>query len=275
MDALKLYQAQMRVPDDPEAALAAAAEAMERAADRGADMVALPEMFCCPYETALFPRYAEPEGGRVWSRCAELAAKHGLWLSAGSMPERGADGRVYNTAYVFDRAGRMAAKHRKMHLFDIDVRGGQRFLESETLAPGNAVTVFDTEFGPIGLCVCYDFRFPELGRLMAVRGARLVLVPAAFNPTTGPAHWELMFRSQAMYNQVFAAGTAPALDRTASYHSWGHTIVADPWGDVAAQLDDAEGFLFTEIDLRQVARIREQLPLLRHRRTDVYTLTEN
>jgi len=263
------------VPDDPEAALAAAAEAMERAADRGADMVALPEMFCCPYETALFPRYAEPEGGRVWSRCAELAAKHGLWLSAGSMPERGADGRVYNTAYVFDRAGRMAAKHRKMHLFDIDVRGGQRFLESETLAPGNAVTVFDTEFGPIGLCVCYDFRFPELGRLMAVRGARLVLVPAAFNPTTGPAHWELMFRSQAMYNQVFAAGTAPALDRTASYHSWGHTIVADPWGDVAAQLDDAEGFLFTEIDLRQVARIREQLPLLRHRRTDVYTLTEN
>ena len=275
MDVLKLYQAQMRVPSDTEAALDIAAEAMESAADLGADMVALPEMFCCPYETANFPRYAEPEGGRVWSRCAELAAKRGLWLSAGSMPERGADGKVYNTAYVFDRAGRMAAKHRKMHLFDIDVKGGQRFMESETLTAGSTVTVFDTEFGQLGLCVCYDFRFPELGRLMALRGARLVLVPAAFNPTTGPAHWELMFRSQAMYNQVFAAGTAPALDRTASYHSWGHTIVTAPWGNTVAQLDETEGFLLTEIDLAQTASVREQLPLLRHRRTDVYTLTEN
>ena len=275
MDKLKLYQAQMRVPADPAEALDAAAAAVGHAASLGADIAALPEMFCCPYETVRFPQYAEPEGGRVWSRCAELAAKHGLWLSAGSMPELGADGKVYNTAYVFDRAGRQAAKHRKMHLFDIDVRGGQRFMESETLSPGNAVTVFGTEFGPVGLCVCYDFRFPELCRLMALRGARLVLVPAAFNLTTGPAHWELMFRSQAMYNQVFAAGTAPALDRAASYHSWGHTVVADPWGGVVAQLDDAEGFLFTELDLTQTDAVREQLPLLRHRRTDVYTLSEN
>ena len=275
MDTLKLYQAQMRVPDDPAEALDAAAAAAEHAASLGADMLALPEMFCCPYETARFPRYAEPEGGRVWSRCAELAAKHGLWLSAGSMPERGTDGKVYNTAYVFDRAGRPAAKHRKMHLFDIDVKGGQRFLESETLSPGSSVTVFDTEFGPVGLCVCYDFRFPELGRLMALRGARLVLVPAAFNPTTGPAHWELMFRSQAMFNQFFAAGTAPAPDPAASYHSWGHTIVTDPWGGVAAQLGDAEGFLLTELDLTRTDAVREQLPLLRHRRTDVYTLSEN
>ena len=275
MDTLRLYQAQMRVPADVEQALSSAADAVERAKELGADMAALPEMFCCPYETVNFPRYAEPEGGRVWSRCAELAAKHGLWFSAGSMPELGADGKVYNTAYVFDRTGRMAAKHRKMHLFDIDVQGGQRFMESETLSPGNAVTVFDTEFGPVGLCVCYDFRFPELGRLMALRGARLVLVPAAFNLTTGPAHWELMFRSQAMYNQVFAAGTASARDMAASYHSWGHTIVAGPWGGIAAQLDEAEGFLLTEIDLRQADAVREQLPLLRHRRTDVYTLAEN
>ena len=275
MDTLKLYQAQTRVPDDPAEALDIAADAAAHAASLGADMVALPEMFCCPYETANFPRYAEPEGGRVWSRCAELAAKHGLWFSAGSMPERGPDGKVYNTAYVFDRAGRPAAKHRKMHLFDIDVKGGQRFMESETLSPGNDVTVFGTEFGPVGLCVCYDFRFPELGRLMALRGARLVLVPAAFNLTTGPAHWELMFRSQAMYNQVFAAGTAPARDTEASYHSWGHTVVTDPWGGVLAQLDAGEGFLFTELDLRQAEAVREQLPLLRHRRTDVYTLAEN
>ena len=274
MDKIKLYQAQMLVPTETEAALDRAGEAMARAAALGADLVALPEMFCCPYDTACFPRYAQPEGGPVWRRCSELARTYGLYLSAGSMPERGEDGRIYNTAYVFDREGRQIARHRKMHLFDIDVKGGQRFRESDTLSPGREVTVFHTEFGPLGLCVCYDFRFPELGRLMALRGARLVLVPAAFNLTTGPAHWELMFRSQAMYNQFFAAGTAPARDMTAGYHSWGHSLTADPWGDVTALLEEGEGYLFTELDLGRTAQVREQLPLLRHRRTDVYTLTE-
>ncbi len=274
MDNLKLFQAQMRVPSEKEEALDAAAAAVEAAAARGADMAALPEMFCCPYDTACFPLYAEEEGGPVWTRCSEIARTYGIWLSAGTMPERAPDGRIYNTAYVFDRQGRQAAKHRKMHLFDIDVKGGQTFFESETLSPGDSVTVFPTEFGPIGLCVCYDFRFPELGRLMALRGARLILVPAAFNMTTGPAHWELMFRSQAMYNQVFAAGTAPARDLSAGYHSWGHSIIAGPWGDLIAQMDEKEGGQLTKLDLARVEPIREQLPLLRHRRTDIYTLEE-
>ena len=274
MDRIKIYQAQMRVPDRTEDALAAAAEIMAHAASLGADMVTLPEMFCCPYETKNFPLYAEEEGGRAWSHCSSLAREYGLWLSAGSMPERDSLGRVFNTAYVFDRQGRQAAKHRKMHLFDIDVKGGQTFFESETLTPGRDITVFDTEFGPVGLCVCYDFRFPELGRLMALRGARLVLVPAAFNQTTGPAHWELMFRSQSMYNQFYAAGTSPCLDETASYHAWGHSIVTGPWGDTLAQLDETEGFQFTELDLTRAEAVREQLPLLRHRRTDIYTLSE-
>ncbi len=273
MDTIKLYQAQMRVPEDVEQALRIADEAAAEAASLGADMAALPEMFCCPYETKNFPVYAEPQGGRIFTRCAEIARTHGIWLSAGTMPELDGE-RVYNTAYVFDRQGSMAAKHRKMHLFDIDVKGGQTFRESETLTPGDSVTVFDTEFGPLGLCVCYDFRFPELGRLMALKGARLVLVPAAFNLTTGPAHWELMFRSQAMYNQVFCAGTSPARDMTASYHAWGHSIVTDPWGGVVGQLDEAEGHQLTELDLSQVEPVREQLPLLRHRRTDVYMLEE-
>lgn len=274
-DRLRIYQAQMRVREDKEESLAAAEEAARRGASLGADLVCLPEMFCCPYEAALFPGYAEPAGGRVWSRCAEIAAKLGVWLSAGSFPEVDSGGRVYNTAFVFDRAGRQAARHRKMHLFDIDVRGGQRFRESDTLTPGGEVTVFPTEFGPMGLCVCYDFRFPELGRLMALRGARLVLVPGAFNMTTGPAHWELTFRGQAMFNQFFAAGTSPARDMTASYHAWGHSLVADPWGAVTASLDESEGGLLTAPDLSECARVREQLPLLRHRREDIYTLREN
>lgn len=271
MDTIRILQYQMSVPDCPEAALDCAEDACKQAAHMNADMVTLPEMFCCPYETVNFPIYAQDEGGPLWRRCAELAKTYGVYLSAGSMPERSMDGKIYNTAYIFDRNGAQIAKHRKMHLFDINVAGGQAFQESATLSAGDNVTVFDTEFGPIGLCICYDFRFPELGRQMALRGARLILVPAAFNLTTGPAHWELMFRAQAMFNQVFAVGTAPARDMTASYHSWGHSIAVDPWGSVTAQMDEAAGFQLLELDLSQTVAVREQIPLLRHRRTDIYS----
>lgn len=271
---LRVLQWQMLVPEQTERALQSAEQACRKAKDLHADLLALPEMFCCPYETANFPRYAEPEGGRVYEACAELARAYGVCLSAGSMPERGADGRVYNTAYVFDRAGKQIVKHRKMHLFDIDVQGGQSFRESDTLTAGDSVTVFDTEFGKMGLCVCYDFRFPELGRLMALRGAQVVLVPAAFNMTTGPKHWELMFRAQAMFNQVFTLGTAPALDPSASYHSYGHSIAVDPWGATIAKLDAGADFQLVELDLAETERVRAQIPLLRHRRTDVYRLEE-
>ena len=239
------------------------------------DLIALPEMFCCPYAVDQFAGYAEEEGGPAWTACARTARDLGVWLSAGSLPERGEDGRLYNTAYVFDRQGRCVAKHRKAHLFDIDVRGGQRFQESATLSPGNTVTTFDTEFGVMGLCICYDFRFPELGRLMALAGARVILVPAAFNMTTGPAHWELMFRSQALNNQLFAVGTAPARDLSASYHSWGHSIITDPWGQVVSQLEEGPGRAVTTLNLDRVEDVRAQLPLLRHRRTDLYQLTSS
>ena len=191
------------------------------------------------------------------------------------MPERSEDGRIYNTAYVFDREGQCAARHRKMHLFNIDVAGGQRFFESDTLSAGNVVTVFDTEFGKLGLCVCYDIRFPELSRLMALRGAKAILVPAAFNHTTGPKHWELLFRAQAMFHQLYTIGTASALDESAAYHSWGHSIAVDPWGEVLAQMDTREGAQLVELDFSEVDAVRRQIPLLRHRRTDVYTLFEN
>ena len=267
---IRILQAQMSVPAEPEEALARAEQACRNAARLGADLVTLPEMFCCPYETANFPVYAQEEGGQVWTECREMAKRYGIYLSAGSMPERGQDGKVYNTAYVFDREGNQIAKHRKAHLFDIDVKGGQQFRESATLSPGNKVTVFDTEFGRMGLCVCYDFRFPELCRRMALDGAWLVLVPAAFNMTTGPLHWELMFRSQAMFNQVYALGTAPARDMSASYHSYGHSIAADPWGKVIAQMDEKEGYQLVEAEKDEVDAVREQLPLLRHRRPEIY-----
>ena len=129
-------------------------------------------------------------------------AGQGIWLVGGSLPELEGD-RVYNTSYVFDPEGRQVAKHRKMHLFDIDVAGGQSFRESATLSPGEQVTVFDTPWGRMGLCICFDLRFEELCRLMVLEGARVLLAPAAFNMTTGPAHWELLLRQRAVDNQCF------------------------------------------------------------------------
>ena len=147
-------------------------------------------------------------------------------------------------------------------------------MESETLTAGDEVTVFDTEFCKMGLCICYDARFPELFRLMADRGAKLILVPAAFNMTTGPAHWELLFRQRAVDNQVFSVATSSARDPEASYHAWGHSIVTDPWGRVVKQLDAKEEICIVELDLELADRIRAELPLLAHRRTDVYRLEQ-
>ena len=244
---------------------------VRQAAAQKPDLITLPEIWNGPYQQDLFPSFAEPRFGPSWQLLSALASEYGIWLSGGSIAER-EDGRVYNTAYVFDRAGNEAARHRKMHLFDINVTGGQHFRESQTLTAGNEVTVFDTEFCRMGLCICYDMRFPELSRLMVDRGAKLILVPAAFNMTTGPAHWELLFRQRAVDNQVFCVGTSPARDEAASYHAWGHSIVTDPWGRVVTQMDAAEEIRVAELDLDLVDRIRAELPLLAHRRTDVYRL---
>lgn len=271
-DVMKVYQVQCRVYPRKEDTLNALAFWMEKAAAAGADLVALPEMFCCPYEAANFPRYAEAEGGTLFRRCSDLARAYGMYLSAGSMPELAMGGKIYNTAFVFDRQGHAIARHRKMHLFDISVDGGQQFRESDTLSAGNDVTVFETEFGRLGLCICYDVRFPELSRLMAMARARAVLVPAAFNMTTGPAHWELTFRARALDNQMFFLGTAPARDRSASYRSWGHSIAVDPWGTVIAQLEEGEDAQLVTIELSRADDIRRQLPLLQHRRQDCYRL---
>ena len=268
---MKIAQLQTHVYPEKPLSLAQVEAYMDKVMPEKPDLVALGEMFQCPYVTQNFPLYAEEEGGDTWQRLSQLAAKHQVYLSAGTVPELDG-GKVYNTAYVFDRQGRQIAKHRKVHLFDIDVEGGQSFRESDTLSAGNQVTVFDTEFGKIGICVCFDFRFPELGRLMALKGAKLILVPAAFNMTTGPAHWQIMFRSQALNNQCFVAGTSPARDEASSYVAWGHSLLVSPWGDIIKEAGEKEGFQITEIDLAEADRIRSQLPLLSARRTDVYTL---
>lgn len=237
-----------------------------------ADVVTLPEMFNCPYVTEVFKDYGEREGELTWQTLSRLAKEYQVYLSGGSIPEFGDDGKVYNTAYVFDPLGHQIAKHRKAHLFDIDVKGGQSFKESDILSAGNEIVTFDTSFGKMGLCICYDFRFPEMARLMALEGAKIILVPAAFNMTTGPAHWEILFRCRALDNQVYTVGTAPARDASSGYTSWGHSLVVDPWGKILNMMGEEEGYIETTLHLDLVEKVRQELPLLHHRRDDMYEM---
>lgn len=268
---MKFALLQMPVTADKAENLAVARDYIRRAAKGGADVAILPEMFCCLYTNAAFVQNAEAAGEGVYTAMAEAARESGLWLVAGSMPER--DGaRIYNTAFVFDPTGACVARHRKMHLFDIDVQGGQRFFESETFTAGDSVTVFDTPFGKLGLCICFDMRFPELARCMALSGAQAIVAPAAFNMTTGPAHWELLFRQRAVDNQLFTLGVAPARDAGGPYVSYGNSLVCSPWGDVVARAGSEPALLLVEVDFGYNDQIRAQLPLLSARRTDVYRL---
>ena len=270
MSKARVAMIQMHVEEDKLKNITNASELVKKAVEQGVDMAVLPEMFNCPYKTSNFPVYAEKEGGECYSLLSNLAKTHGIYLVAGTMPEKDDEGRVFNTSYVFDRQGFKIGKHRKMHLFDIDVEGGQYFKESETLTAGNSVTVFDTEFGKMGLAICYDFRFPELSRLMVDEGARVLISPAAFNMTTGPAHWEVMFRSRAIDNQVYTIGTAPARDVDSCYTSYGNSIIVSPWGEVIVKMDEKEGYSIAELDLDYVEKVRRELPLLAHRRKDIY-----
>ncbi len=266
---MKIALIQMNVEEDKEKNVASAARKIGEASKQGADIVVLPEMFCCPYENESFKANAEPEGGPVWQAMSASAKENGVYLLAGSIPES-EEGRIYNTCFIFDRSGAQIAKHRKMHLFDIDVEGGQRFFESDTFTPGDRITVFDTEFCKIGVCVCFDMRFPELSRIMALEGASIILVPAAFNMTTGPAHWETMFRQRAVDNQLFTVGVAPARNEEGPYVSYGNSIAVSPWGDILYRAGHREEAAVLDIDLNLVKKIRSQLPLLSARRTDLY-----
>ncbi|WP_367272320.1 carbon-nitrogen hydrolase family protein [uncultured Dysosmobacter sp.] len=264
---------QMPVTADKQQNIQTALGKLQETARNGADIAVLPEMFCCPYQNDCFRAYGEAENGPVQAALSALAAELGIYIVGGSIPEL-ADGHVYNTSYVYDRRGTLVGKHRKAHLFDIDVAGGQRFRESDTLSPGNAVTTFETEFGTMGLCICFDLRFEELARCMCLRGAKVLFVPAAFNMTTGPAHWELLFRQRAVDNQCFTVGVSPARDETAGYVAYGNSIAVDPWGTVLCRAGGEKTTLYADLDLARLEAIRQQLPILSARRMDLYEVRE-
>ena len=224
------------------------------------DFVVLPEIFTCPYDNNCFPQFAESGEGETYRFLANLARERKAYVIGGSIPEL-EEGKIYNTSYIFDRGGKLIGGHRKIHLFDIDVQGGQYFKESDVLSPGTQITVFDTEFGKMGVCICFDIRFPDLFIEMRKAGARMVFIPAAFNMTTGPAHWETLFRSRALDQQIYVLGCSPARDEKASYVAYGHSILTDPWGSVVCELGAEEGILSAQIDPERVDRVRRQIPL--------------
>lgn len=264
---------QMNVTANRQENLERACEKIREAQAQGASLAVLPEMFCCPYDNACFRAYGESEGGEIQRTLSALASGLGIYIVGGSLPELEGE-RIYNTCYVYGRRGERLAKHRKAHLFDIDITGGQRFCESDTLSPGDAVTTFETEFGTMGVCICFDLRFEELARCMCLRGARCIFVPAAFNMTTGPAHWELLFRQRAVDNQCFTVGVSPARNEGASYVAYGNSIAADPWGSVLCRAGAGEKILFADLDFDRMEAVRQQLPVLSARRTDLYELRE-
>lgn len=270
MTKIKLALCQMNVVDDKKANLDKTSSMISQSVDKNADFIVLPEMFNCPYSNDKFIEYAEEEGdSTTLNLISKLASDNKVYILAGSIPEK-EDDKLYNTSYLFDKNGSVMAKHRKMHLFDIDVKDKITFKESDVLTAGDEFTVTDTEFGKIGIGICYDVRFVELARIMAEKGASVLFYPGAFNQTTGPAHWELLFRSRALDNQVFCVGVAPALNKDASYHSYGHTIVTNPWGEVITQADEKEELIICEIDLSEIKKVREELPVLKNKRKDLY-----
>lgn len=283
MNLIKIALCQMNVVDNKEKNIKKAIQMIRDSKKQGADLAVLPEMFNCPYENEKFIEYGEEfEDSQTLNRIAETAKEEDIHVLAGSIPEiemslaeEGKDEKsIYNTSVLFDNHGKILGKHRKMHLFDIDVKGKIYFKESDTLSAGSSFTVIETELATIGIGICYDIRFVELSRILTLNGAEILIFPGAFNLTTGPAHWEILFKSRALDNQVYTIGVAPALDKTANYNSFGHSIAVNPWGEVIEELDFEEDLKIVEIDLNEIKRIREEIPILKNRRSDLYEIKE-
>lgn len=260
----------MPVTSNKEKNIETALEYIRSAKNSGANIVCLPEIFNCPYDNKYFLEFSESyPNGETIRALSKIASDENIILIGGSIPEYH-KGKVYNTCFVFNDDGSLICKHRKVHLFDIDINGEISFKESDTLSPGNEITVFDCKYGRIGVAICYDIRFPDMFKIMALQGAKLVVIPAAFNMTTGPAHWELTIKSRALDNQVYVAAVSPSRDLNSSYIAYGNSCITSPWGDTIAKLDEKPEILLGKIDFNYVDSIREQLPLLKHRKDNIY-----
>ncbi|KAJ6816695.1 omega-amidase, chloroplastic [Iris pallida] len=274
----KIALCQLSVTADKKRNIVHAKKAIEEVAGGGAELVILPEIWNSPYSNDSFPVYAEDieAGGDAapsYSMLSEVARSLQITIVGGSIPERSGD-RLYNTCCVFGKDGSLKGKHRKIHLFDIDIPGKITFKESNTLTAGQHPTIVDTDVGRIGIGICHDICFQELAMLYAARGAHLICYPSAFEMTTGPLVWELLQRARAADNQLFVATCSPARDSGSGYIAWGHSMLVGPFGEIIATTEHEEAMIVEEIDYSQIELRRSNLPLEKQRRGDLYQLVD-
>ncbi len=269
---------QLNSQADVDRNLEAAERLVREAAGDGAELIVLPEKWNLLGSADDLRAGAEPLDGPTLAAASAWARELGVALVAGSITERveGAE-RLANTSVLFDREGRLVATYRKIHMFDVDV-GGVRYRESETEAPGEEIVLGELDHGgeplPIGMSVCYDLRFPELYRILTLRGARVIVAPSAFTMPTGRAHWDILVRARAIENQAFVIASGQTGEAPPHYESWGHSAIVDPWGRVLARAGAEVGYIAADLDFAELERVRETLPSLANRRPRSYLWPE-
>ena len=258
---------QMLASSDKPANLDEARRWIRAAASKGARVVALPEVFIWRGNKGEEIKAAERIPGPTSQELAGLARELGIYLLGGSILEEiSGNEKAYNTSLLFGPQGNLLASYRKIHLFDVDLEQSVSVRESDTRAFGDAIVVAATELCPMGLTICYDLRFPELYRGLATQGAQLIFVPSAFTAYTGKAHWEPLLRARAIENQVYVIAPGQFGKSAKSFETHGHSMIVDPWGKILSELPDGSGIVMAEIDLDYLAKIRAELPALKHRR---------
>ncbi|MFM4969575.1 carbon-nitrogen hydrolase family protein [Aeromonas veronii] len=237
-------------------------------------LVLLPENFALFGERQGYLDGAEAIGSDlsgvapIQQQLAEWASDYGIWLVAGAMPTTisGSD-HIHTSSLVFDPSGELRGHYHKIHLFDVDVADNHgRYRESETFSPGEAPVLVDSPFGPLGLSICYDLRFPELYRQLARAGARVLLVPAAFTAVTGEAHWEPLLRARAIENQCYVVAANQGGTHETGRQTWGHSMVIDPWGRVLASKESGRGTVLAQMEPGLIDELKRTMPVLQHAR---------
>ncbi len=281
---LRVACVQMNTRGDVAANVRAATALVEAAAVAGARLVALPETWAYKGGRQGILASAEPVDGPSNAALARLAARLGVFVLAGSIYEPSPEpGRVYNTSALFGPDGGLRAVYRKIHLFDVTA-GPTVYRESDDVVPGAELVIatVDPRSGPqsaapsapvtLGLTICYDLRFPELYRSLALRGAQILCVPSAFTAYTGAAHWEVLLRARAIENGCFVIAPGQVGEHLPGRECFGRSMIVDPWGTVLAEVPDGEGFCVADLDLERVAEVRAQIPSLQNRRPEAYGL---
>ena len=240
-----------------------------QAVDAGAELVALPENFGLigARERDKLTHAEADDDGPMQAFLAAAARRHGIWLIGGSVPMATPGGeRVRQSLLVYDPQGRRAARYDKIHLFDVQLEGGETYRESSSIEPGDTPVSLETPLGRLGLTVCYDLRFPELYRRLVDEGANVLLVPSAFTRATGRAHWEPLLRARAIENLAYVVAPAQGGFHTNERETWGHAMIVDPWGAVLAEQEKGAGVVLADLDMERLAQTRRNFPALEHRR---------